>query len=293
MSTRREFLQTLAGVGVLGAAGLQAWAEGPLAWPHPIGLQIYTVRDAYAKDPLGTLKRVRAAGYQEIELINLDSIPADTLKGYIQQTGLKAVSGHVPLPKDDNDWNRTLGIAHTLGLSYLVIPFAVYKTADEWKGLADKLDKLGRISKQHGIQLGYHNHIYEFRPQGNTTGYKILLDNTDRSSLIMEMDLFWANYAHQDPLAWFRQYPGRFQMLHIKGLKKHLPPQDQNPYEFPKGKFIPFTEVGQGRINWRPIFAHVKEAGTKHIFVEQDRSDIDPFKAIAISEKYLKNLRLS
>lgn len=278
---------------MLGAAGIQAWAAAPLAWPHPIGLQIYTVRDAYAKDPQGTLKRVRAAGYQEIELINLDSIPADTLKGYIQQAGLTAVSGHIPLPKSDDEWSHQLEIAQTLGLKYIVIPFAVYKTADEWKGLAANLNKLGRACKDKNIQLAYHNHIYEFRPQGNTTGYKILLDNTEPELLKMEMDLFWANYAHQDPLAWFKQYPGRFPMLHIKGLKKDLPPEDQNPYEFPRGKFIPFTEVGKGRIDWRPIFAHVKEAGTKHIFVEQDRSDIDPFEAISISAQYLKHLRAS
>lgn len=293
MNTRREFLQTLAGLGMLGAAGIHAWAEAPLAWPHPIGLQIYTVRNAYAKDPLGTLKKVRAAGYQEIELINLNSIPTETLKSDIQQAGLTAVSGHIALPKSDEEWDQMLGIAQTLGLKYAIIPFAVYKTADEWKGLAAKLNKLGRASKDKGIQLGYHNHIFEFRPQGSTTGYKILLDNTDPDLLKMEMDIFWATYAHQDPLAWFRQYPGRFPLLHIKGLKKDLPPEDQNPYEFPRGKFIPFTEVGQGRIDWRPIFAHVKEAGTKHIFVEQDRSDIDPFQAISMSAKYLKNLRQS
>jgi sugar phosphate isomerase/epimerase len=278
---------------MLSAAGIQAWAEAPLAWPHPIGLQIYTVRDAYKQDPLGTLKKVRAAGYQQIELINLDSIPADTLKGYIRQAGLDAISGHFPLPKEDSDWAHQVDIAQQLGLSYMVIPFAVFKTADEWKALAKQLNKLGRMCADKNIQLAYHNHIFEFRPQGSTTGYKILMDNTDPHLLKMEMDLFWATYAHQNPLQWFHEYPGRFPLLHLKDLKKQLPAQDQNPYEFPKGSFIPFTEVGQGRIDWRPIFAHVKEAGTKYVFVEQDRSDIDPFKAIAMSAKYIKNLRMS
>lgn len=294
MTTRRDFLRTaLAGVtasGVLGKAS--ALAAGRLAWSGPIGLQLYTVRGLYAHDPLGTLKQVAAAGYKEVELAGFlpPHLPAATIKNYVAQAGLVAVGSHYPLPKISDDWKKWVDQAHAIGLRYTGTSNTESLTADGWKKLAALFNECGRLSSPAGIQFTYHNHIREFEPLGNTNGYHILLTECDASLVKMEMDIFWITYSGQDPLVWFRRFPGRFALLHIKDLKKGV---TVNPDAFPGPGTNPFAPVGQGRIDWVRVFEHVKQAGAKHIFVEQDRCDGSPVDAITTSYKYLRSLRLS
>jgi len=140
------------------------------------------------------------------------------------------------------------------------------------------------------MQFCYHAHFHEFARVDNTCGYDIMLTRCDAKLLKMEMDVFWAVYAGVDPVSYFQRYPGRFPLLHIKDLKKGYKgsttesPSDKGPN--------PFFPVGQGSIDWQKIFAHASQAGTQHIFVEQDRSDVPPLEAIKISFDYLKNLHL-
>lgn len=290
MSTRRTFLAQSAAALTAGLAASStfAWGEAPLAWPHPIGLQVYTVRDLYAHDPLQTLRQIAAIGYREVELINMASIPAAQLLGYLRQAGLTAISGHFDFPKLGAPWQKNIEIAHGLGLRYMICSYSMAHSADGWKKIADLFNQAGRAAKAAGLSFGYHNHIQEFRPVGDTTGYEILMANTEPDLVKMEMDVFWATYAGQDPLALFRRYAGRYPLLHIKDLKKGL---HVNPRQFPPASVNPFEPVGEGSIDWRRIFAHVKQAGTRYIFVEQDRTDGPPMEAARASFDYLHTLR--
>ena len=295
MTTRRDFLRTsLASLSAgLTVRAANAFGAGRPAWPGPIGLQFYTVRGLYAKDPLDTLKQVAAAGYKEVELAGFlppHLLPATTLS-YLRQTGLKAVGSHFPLPKTSEDWKRWVDQAHALGLEYTGTSNTRRLDADGWKKLAALFNACGRLSMPAGIRFTYHNHIREFEPLGHTNGYDILLTECDPSLVSMEMDIFWITYSGQDPLVWFRRFPGRFPLLHIKDLKKGI---TVNSDEFPSPSGPnPFAPVGQGRIDWPRVFAHVHQAGAKHIFVEQDRCDGPPIDAITASYHYLRNLRLS
>lgn len=296
MTTRRKFLQNaLAGgiaAGAVGSWGRAALGAGRLAWPGPIGLQIYTVRELYAKDTLGTLKQVAGAGYKEVELAGFlpPHLPVAKIKDNLSQAGLTAVGGHYPLPKTADDWKPWVDRAHALGLHYTGTSNTNSLTADGWKKLAATFNACGKLSKPAGVQFTYHNHIREFEKLGGTNGYTILLTECDPSLVKMEMDIFWITYSGQDPLVWFRKYPGRFPLLHIKDLKKGVA---VNPDAFPSPHGPnPFAPVGQGRIDWVRVFEHVKEAGAKHIFVEQDQCDGSPIAAITESYKYLRHLRV-
>ncbi|MGH9435982.1 MAG: sugar phosphate isomerase/epimerase family protein [Terriglobia bacterium] len=293
MTTRRDFLRTaLAGLAAGGVAG-KALAAGRLAWPGPIGLQLYTVRGLYAKNPLQTLKDVAAAGYTTVELAAFlpPHLPPATLESYLRQAGLKAIGAHFPLPKTVEDWKPFVEQAHSLGLRYTGTSMTNHLTVDGWKRLAALFNECGKLSRPAGVEFCYHNHIREFEPlAGNTNGYTILLTECEPSLVNMEMDIFWATYSQQDPIHWWRRYPGRFPLLHIKDLRKGI---TVNPREFPGRGVNPFVPVGQGRIDWPRIFSHVHLAGTKYIFVEQDRCDGSPLVAIKQSYHYLRNLRLT
>jgi len=291
MLTRRNFLgKAFAGATASAAiAKSQAWAAGELAWPKPIGLELYTVRDLFAKDPVRTLKQVAAIGYKEVEFS--PGLKPATLHADLRAAGLGAPSSYVEMPENIGQWKKSVDLAESYGVHYLVVGDNPRLSAQAWRRRADFFNQCGRISLRAGIQFCYHAHFHEFERVDGTTGYDIMLTHCEPKLLKMEMDIFWVTYAGADPLHYWRLYPGRFPLLHIKDLRKgvsinpHAGPADHGPN--------PFAPVGQGRIDWPKIFAHVKEAGVEHIFVEQDRCNRPPLEAAKISFNYLKNLRLS
>lgn len=291
MLTRRQFIEKAA-QGVSASAALiasKSWPAGQLAWPKPIGLEIYTVRDAYAKDPAGTLKKVGELGYREVEIST--DIPADTLKGYLRAANLTAPSTYPDVPKDVDDWKKTLDHVHPYGFHYIVVGDNPVMDADAWKRRADLFNQCGKLAQDAGLQFCYHAHFHEFAPLGDTTGYDIMLTRCDPKLLKIEMDCFWATYAGQDPVKYFEKYPGRFPLLHIKDFKSGFPTSTSSfPYDKANN---PFAPAGKGRIDWARIFAHAPQGGVRHIFVEQDICDTDPFDAARTSFNYLKNLRLA
>jgi len=291
MLTRRQFLGKTIYGGAAGAAlsAAQIWAAGELAWSKPIGLEIYTVRDAFAKDPAGTLKKVGAAGYREVEITT--EIPVTTLQGYLRAAGLTAPSTYPEAPKDIESWKKTLDHVHPYGFRYIVVGDNPQMDAEAWKRRAELFNECGRLAQKAGLQFCYHAHYHEFAPVDGGSGYDIMLTRCDPKLLKMEMDVFWTTYAGQEPLAYFQKYPGRFPLLHIKDFKPGFPTSTASfPYDSGPN---PFAPAGQGRIDWVKIFAHARQAGTEHIFVEQDRCDGSPFDAIKTSFDYLKQLRLS
>ena len=290
MLTRRDMLgSTLAGLAAGAGVGVRGlWGVGAPAWPGPIGLAMYTVREQFDKDPAETLKHVAAVGYKEIE--TGFGAPSN-LNALLRDAGLTAPSGYFDTPKTADDWKKVVDLAQRYGMHYLVVGDNPRISIEAWKRRADLFSECGKLSQAAGIQFCYHAHFNEFARSGGTCGYDILLTQCDPALLKIEMDCFWATYAGVDPVAYFERYPGRFPMLHIKDMYKGAAidlkngPSDNGPN--------PFAPVGQGKIDWKRIFAHAGKAGVKHIFVEQDRCNMPPMEAIKISFDYLKNLRLS
>jgi len=290
MLTRRNFLsKALAGVAAGAAiARSQAWAA-ELAWPKPIGLELYTVRELFAKDPVGTLKQVAAIGYKEVEL-GPGPKPAG-LQQDLRAFGLKAPSGYFDAPANIEAWKKSVEEAHRFGLQYIVVGDNPKLDAQGWKRRADFFSECGRVALQAAVHFCYHAHFHEYARVDDTTGYDIMLTHCDPKLFNMEMDIFWAIYAGADPLHYWRRYPGRFPLLHIKDMRKGVKfDSRQSPPDTGPNIFAP---VGRGRIDWRRLFAHVHEAGAKHIFVEQDRCTLPPMEVAKIGFTYLKNLRLS
>jgi sugar phosphate isomerase/epimerase len=290
MLTRRGFLGVVGGAAAGAALPIRdAWAAGRPAWPGPIGLELYTVRDYFAKDPGGTLSKVAAAGYREVE-IGPGAKPG-ALKKDLRAAGLTASSGYFNAPKSLEEWKKSVGQAYDYGLQYIVIGDNPLMDAAAWRRRAEFFNKCGEVSKQAGIQFCYHAHFRELAKVEGTCGYDIMLKSCDPNLLKMEMDIFWVTYSGADPLHYWQLYPGRFPLLHIKDLRKgvKISPQEDPPASGPN----PFAAVGRGRIDWERIFTNVHQAGAKHIFVEQDRCNLPEFQAIRISYDYLRNLRLS
>jgi sugar phosphate isomerase/epimerase len=289
MLTRRRFLGNAIG-GVAASVALRdALAAGRLAWTKPIGLELYTVREMFAKDPAKTLKDVAAAGYKEVEVG--PGVKPDQLNKDLKAAGLTAPSGYFGPPKTLDDWKKSVDQAHSYGLRYIVVGDNPTLSADAWKKRAELFNECGKASRAAGIQFCYHAHFREMEAASGPTGYDILLTECDPALLKMEMDIFWMTYAGADPLVYWKKYPGRFPLLHIKDLRKGV--EINSKKDPPETGPNPFAPVGEGTIDWAKYFAHVHEAGAQHIFVEQDRCNLPPLEAIKISYEYLRKLRLS
>ena len=292
MIDRRAFIGSL-------AAGLAAAPAVALAGPQQrrinrIGMQLYTVRDAMAKDVDGTLARVAALGFKEVEFAGYFDKTPQQIKATLARLGLTAPSTHVAYTTIASGWSKVLDDSKTIGHEYVVIPFldeAIRKTLDDWKRIAAAFNTAAEASRKAGLKFAYHNHHFEFVPVDGRQPFDVLLEECDRTLVQIELDLCWTAVAQADPVGYFRRYPGRFPMVHVKDLKRIPPrlPSDVGMIPFER-VFPDLTDVGQGVVDWPRIFAQSAQAGITHYFVEHDQP-ADAFASLTTGYRYLDALR--
>jgi sugar phosphate isomerase/epimerase len=287
---RRSFL------GTVTAATLMSRRLGWAANDHKIekiGVQLYTVRDDMKKDFEGTIGKVAAIGYKEVEFAGyFDRSPA-AVRAVLDRNGLTSPATHVDYDSlSPQKWPQVIAASKVMGHEYIVNPWVdeeIRKQPDSWKHVAETFNRASRASQDAGIQFAYHNHWFEFIPVNGKLPYDILLEECDPQLVKMELDLCWITVGGQDPLKYFDRYPGRFPMVHVKDLKK-VPKLDASGNQDFGDSLPGMTEVGSGVIDWKAIFAQSDKAGIKHYFVEQDHPKL-PFDSIKTSYQYLQRLR--
>lgn len=303
MLSRRAFLER--GSLALAAMSLQAARAadaqtGPLG--RPIGLQLYTVREAVANDLAGTLRALAAIGYREVELAGIPAKSATDLRALLDDCGLAAPSMHASMADLQEGLQERIDYAKALGTEYLVCAFpwtadarfrdkpghAVVSlasgiTLDDWKWNAEQLNKIGEAAKQAGLRCGYHNHNMEFRSYGDVVAYDELLRLTDPALVTMEMDLAWVVTAGADPVKYLKKHADRISLLHVKDVVKNL----RVTADLLQAQT---TEVGSGKIDWKRLFRAMDPARIRHYFVEQENFERLPLESVKISFEYLKEL---
>ena len=302
---RRAFLTTLGGaalaaggMGIFGCATSPARASGSTPGSTastqtgstggtlvaPIGVQLYSVRDEMQRDMSATLAQVARIGYKEVEFAGYFGRSPEEVRAMLAQYGLSSPSAHIPLDAMRADPAAVAASAKTIGHEYVVVPYLpeeARRTLADWHGIARTLNDLGGQMSRAGLKLAYHSHDFEFAPIEGTVPYDILVGETDPALVKLEIDLYWATKAGQDPVAWFARQPGRFPLVHVKDSRGA-----------PNNEMAP---VGSGTIDWKRIFAHRAEAGIQHYIVEHDTAAQYPggaFASIAASYNYLSTLRV-
>lgn len=257
MVTRRDFLKT---TGMAAAAAAIIPFGTFKAEDRKTGLGLYTVRDNMVKDPDATLKAVAVMGYNWIEAgtdancLFYNIKPADFRKK-IENNGMSFISSHNTLTRENTD-KMIAGLVEG-GLKYVVlrsIPPSWVKSIDDYKKTADFFNETGEKCKKVGMKFCFHNHWTEFVKVDDQVPYDVLLKNTDPSLVAFEMDLCWTVAAGVNPVDYFKKYSGRFELFHMKDLTA-----DRQ-----------VATLGEGTIDFKPIFANINEGGLKYFFVEQD-----------------------
>jgi sugar phosphate isomerase/epimerase len=246
----------------------------------PIALQLYSLRDNIAKDFVSTLKQVATIGYPAVELASVGHLSAKEIKTALDDLGLKVAGNHVAMDLMEKDLSRVFDDNHTLDNTYLVVPWlpeSRRKSAQDWIDFARVMNTLGTKCQAEGFQLVYHNHNFEFQKFDGRTGFDLVFGNTDPKLVQSELDVYWAHHAGHDPAALIRQYAGRVPLVHLKDMTKGTPPT--------------FAEVGEGIIDFTPIFRASEASGVKWYVVEQDTSQRTPLESVAISWRNLQNMQ--
>ncbi|WP_435121514.1 sugar phosphate isomerase/epimerase family protein [Amycolatopsis thermoflava] len=266
---RRKFLAgvaaTAAGVAALAAAPVAAASPGRRIPNSRIGLQMYSVRDAFMSQPEAVLRALARAGYRNLEFAGFpggtDPAHAREVRPLLDKYGLRAVSSHHGYAEflDDERLGELIEMARILGQRYIVCPGGVPDTAEGFAEAGPAFNRAGERIRRAGMKLGYHNHTSEFTGHGpdGRTFYQILLDGSDPELLYLELDMGWSSAAGlsaQENVELIRANRGRMLLAHVKDL-------DANGN---------LADLGTGVVDYRTILSGATRLGMREFIIEND-----------------------
>jgi sugar phosphate isomerase/epimerase len=303
---RRTFVQYAAAAGTSISLSSMGSLPAPSRSPYAgrTGLQLYTVRTRLTGDVKDTLRQVAEAGYKEIEFFMPNLL--DQYVPMINDLGMKVVSTHfmpgfVTGKWGPGDERRASVPAHygidqimetcaRHGIAYAGVPVLFEderNNLDEYRQFADQLNSTGERFRQAGVRLFYHNHSFEFAPMEGALPMQILADRIDAAQACIELDVFWAAVAGQDPTAWIKKLKGKIDLLHLKDIKADTP-VDVKTFGLSDRMPEIFLPVGKGILDFKTMLKVAARSGVRHCFVEQDVTTGDIMADIAASASHLK-----
>lgn len=270
--------------GVLGAD--KAVGTGP-GFKGPIGLQLYSLRGEFTRNVPATLEKVKGYGFTLVELAGTYNLPPERFKEMLDANGLKAVGGHFPFDAYRTNVDAVIRDAKALGLEYTGCAWIPHEGEFDERECRDAIavfNQAGAALAKAGLKFFYHCHGYEFRPHGQGTFMDLLMKETDPRSVRFEMDVFWVMHPGHDPVTWLKKYPGRWELMHVKDMKKGV----QGDFS---GKSDVSNDVvlGTGQMNWPAILKAAAETGVKQYFIEDEAPTAA--EQIPLSLRYLEQLK--
>ena len=252
---------------------------------NAFGLQLWSVKQALAKDTLGVLKQIAANGYKKIESFEgakgmFWGMKNTEFKKVMDDLGMNMVSSHCNDTGDLVSFERKAAAAGEIGLKYLICAFkGPQKSLDNFKKFTDEFNACGEIAKKHGLRFAYHNHDYSFKAMEGIVPQDLMMDGTNPDLVDFEMDMYWTVAAGVDPIAYMKKFPNRFKLVHVKDLVK-----------LPKGEHESCV-IGKGTIDYKALLPQASKQGVQYFIVEQEAytgtNELDAAKADAA---YVKTL---
>jgi sugar phosphate isomerase/epimerase len=283
---KRFLLPLLAVVTTASAIDLHGDFKGPL------GLQLYSLRETFKKDPTAAFDRTQELGFKYAELYAAIPLPPDKTKAELAAHEVEIIGGHFGYEDLKKDLPGAVQKAQALGFKYAGvawIPHGIGNFGEEdVKKAAADFEMFGKAFKAAGIQFFYHTHGYEFRPVSegaSETFFDHLMQQTDPDLVKFEMDVFWVYLPGADPAQLLAKYPGRWALMHLKDMRKGAV----------RGVFTgkaPLTDdvpIGTGQIDWPTILKQAAKSGVKYYFIEDESPTVND--ALPVSIKYLENVK--
>ena len=257
--------------------------------PLRVGLQIYSLRSAAEKDLPGTLARIRAMGFEEVEVAGFYGRRPAEFRRLLDAAALKATSIGAEYDRMAKDLDLVADEAHTLGAEYVVCGTIPHKrkhlAAKECTPAAEALNQWGERLVRSGLRCCYHTHGIEFDPAPGGTVFDTLARLADSKFVNFEMDIFWIVYGYQDPVKLLHRYPGRFPLMHVKDIRKGTA-LGGSPADVQEEDSVP---LGTGLVEVAVALRAGRETGVRHFYIEDEAVDAEP--QIRQSLRYLESIR--
>ncbi|OPA80461.1 sugar phosphate isomerase [Paenibacillus selenitireducens] len=246
-----------------------------------IGLQLYTLREETSRDFVGTLRKVAALGYQGVEFAGYGGLTAEEMKSLLDELNLVSIGAHVGIERLRDHLDEEIEYHKVLGTKYIACPWL----GDEYRESVVKLMEVTKVLKeasarlaQHGIELGYHNHDFEFTNQfGGKTMFDTIFELTAPAPLFAELDVCWVHFGGYDPSEYMMKYAGRAPLIHLKDVRQN---EDGSPQT---------VILGEGDMDLDEVVKTAKLTGVEWFIVEQDVCQIDPIESITQSMAWVRN----
>ncbi|WP_256758343.1 sugar phosphate isomerase/epimerase [Cohnella sp. WQ 127256] len=244
-----------------------------------VGIQLYSVRDRSEKDFLATIKEIGEIGYRNVELAGYYGHSAQEVRQALSDAGLNAPSAHVGLAVGNeaiwDDLKTKVEYSLELGVKRFIVPYYPLgdnPTLDAVNQMADNLEQAAKIVQDSGLQFGYHNHAFEFKPVEGKLIIDHILERIPAELLFAEFDLGWVKVAGQDPAEYVNKYAGRLPVVHAKDFK-----EDGTD-----------TEIGRGSVDWDSALAACESAGVEYVIIEQERYEVSSLESAKLNYEWFK-----
>ena len=253
----------------------------------PTGLQLYSLRDIFAKDVEKGFETAKNFGFTEVELAGFYGMDAVAMRAKLDEYGFTARAMHADVNAIIDNPQPFIDDAKTIGIEYIGCAWAPHSAPfDEKQCLetADRFNRAGEVLAKAGIQFFYHNHGFEFQPYRDGTLFDLLMEKTDPALVAYEMDVFWVVHPGQDPVALLEKYPTRWKLFHLKDLRKGVETGKLTGSEDVRND----VALGSGQINLRAVLRAAQRAGVKYYYIEDESPDV--VEQIPQSLRFLESL---
>ena len=260
---------------------------GP-SFKGPVGLQLYSLREQFKKDVPGTLDEVEQFGFKYAELDGTYKLPPKQYTAMLAARGIRGIGMHFPFERLRDQAEGVALEAKALGLKYVGCPWVPHQgDFDEQtcRAAAAIFNRVGQVMAEHGLKFFYHVHGYEFQPYGQGTLFDLLMSETKPKLVRYELDIFWVVYPGQDPVKLFERYGKRWELVHLKDMKKATPTGLHSPWP----DITADVALGSGQINLVALLRAAKKAGVKWYFIEDESPSSE--KQIPESLRFLEQVK--
>lgn len=250
------------------------------------GIQLYTLRDVITEDPKATIKQLADYGFNQIEGYDgpqgmFWNMGHKDFKSYLTDLGLDFISSHVNI---NENFEEKCAQGAEIGMKYMICPYIGPQTSvDKWKEVTERFNACGEICRKNGIKFAYHNHAYSFKPFSGMIPHDFLMENTDPDLVDHQMDIYWVVTGGADPIEYFKKYPNRFKLCHVKDRMKDA--GDER---------MASCNIGTGIIDFPNILKAAKANGMEYYIMEQERYEgTTPMGAAEHGANYMKNFKFA
>lgn len=241
---------------------------GP-SFKGPVGLQLYSLRADFMRNVPTTLEKVKGYGIKYVETAGTYNLSATRFREMLKENGLEAVSGHFSYDRYRDDLENVVREAKALGLKYAGTAWITHKDTfdeQECRDASAVFNRAGSALKKEGIKFFYHVHGFEFQPHADGTLLDLMMQETDPDLVRFEMDVFWVVHPGQDPVKLLNKYKGRWELMHLKDMKKGV----KTGLLTGKSDVTNDVILGTGQMNWPAILKAAEKAGVKWYFIEDE-----------------------